>query len=433
MGRIWLGWLVVASSWGGSARGDDGGSIEVRIAIDADGRIDSGEVVARVGRRIGREVPRAAEATKLPVVGLSAGLVRTFLEEQLGPGVKAEVVGNELVLRLGPEVVAQPEVIAGRLRALADGARLVAARSKRYGMHALPSYRPADPARPTICLLHGINSNASSFHHLIGPLEAAGFGLVVYDFPFNRRLDASATQFRDDWARFRRDHGESRPWAIVSHSMGGLLARAYVEGPDYGGDVAELVMIGPPNEGSAVARAQTVLQFIEGSRAVEGAKGRGGAAALSRLSEGMGEAAEDMRPGSGFLRRLNARPRRAGVGYHILAGDIGLISAEARAGIAAQLGMATRGRGLLGGLARVVAGDLAGQLDELTDGAGDGCVAVASTRLDGVADHVAIHANHVELIRGPLLYPDPGPVACLPFVLDRLRSMLPTVATGPAR
>jgi hypothetical protein len=60
-------------------------------------------------------------------------------------------------------------------------------------------------------------------------------------------------------------------------------------------------------------------------------------------------------------------------------------------------------------------------LDELTDGTGDGCVAVERTRLEGVADHVTIHANHAELIRAPLLFPDPGPVACMPELLRCLK------------
>ena len=65
--------------------------------------------------------------------------------------------------------------------------------------------------------------------------------------------------------------------------------------------------------------------------------------------------------------------------------------------------------------------DLPELLDELTDGTGDGCVSVERTRLDGVADHVTIHANHAELIRAPLLFPDPGPVACMPYVLRWLK------------
>jgi hypothetical protein len=61
-------------------------------------------------------------------------------------------------------------------------------------------------------------------------------------------------------------------------------------------------------------------------------------------------------------------------------------------------------------------------LDELTDGKGDGCIAVERTRLEGVADHMTIHANHVELVRGPLLYPEPGPVVCMPVVLRWLEA-----------
>ena len=61
--------------------------------------------------------------------------------------------------------------------------------------------------------------------------------------------------------------------------------------------------------------------------------------------------------------------------------------------------------------------DLTPLLDELTDGSGDGCVSVDRTRLPGVSDHVAIHANHAELIRAPMFYPDEGPVPCMPYVL----------------
>ena len=43
-------------------------------------------------------------------------------------------------------------------------------------------------------------------------------------------------------------------------------------------------------------------------------------------------------------------------------------------------------------------------------------MAVTRTRLHGVKDHVVIHANHAELIRAPLLFPDPGPVACMPVL-----------------
>jgi hypothetical protein len=37
-----------------------------------------------------------------------------------------------------------------------------------------------------------------------------------------------------------------------------------------------------------------------------------------------------------------------------------------------------------------------------------------------------IHANHAELIRAPLLFRDPGPVACMPYLLRWLKAPTPT-------
>ena len=39
------------------------------------------------------------------------------------------------------------------------------------------------------------------------------------------------------------------------------------------------------------------------------------------ITEGMGQAGHDLRPGSPFLSQLNSRPRRDGVKYTIIAGD----------------------------------------------------------------------------------------------------------------
>ncbi len=106
--------------------------------------------------------------------------------------------------------------------------------------------------------------------------------------------------------------------------------------------------------------------------------------------------------------------------YHILAGNVGFVTREARETIDRQIAASARASGLIGGLSRWAGDDLAAALDEMSSGTGDGCVSVASTRLDGVTDHQVLPCNHVELIRGPLLYPDPGPVTCLPWVVKRL-------------
>ena len=106
---------------------------------------------------------------------------------------------------------------------------------------------------------------------MIAPLEEAGYGVVVYDYPFNRDLDESCEAFRRDWLEFRRRVGETRPWAILAHSMGALLVRSYVEDPENDArDVASLVLIGPVVHGSSLARVQTLLQLLDGVRAVQG-------------------------------------------------------------------------------------------------------------------------------------------------------------------
>ena len=395
-----------------------GEPVRVEVPVSGPGEIDLNELVARLASATGLDVGRPLGEVKLPVVGLAGGLSRTMLGTTLGPETHVVFGAKAVVVAIGPPLLvpARRAEWERRVRDLAVLAEREARRRLQYGMHALKSYRPNDPARPTLCLVHGVNSSSGGFVHMVPHLEKAGFGVVVYDYPFNRRLEESCDRFARDWAAFRREAGETRPWAVVAHSMGALVARGYIEGPSYARDASTLVMVAPVNQGSSLAKTQTVLQLINGLQAVGGP--RPSSDALAHLGDGLGEAATDMTPGSDFLTRLNARPRRAGVSYHILAGDLGLITRPARLQIETQVETARRQTGVFGGLTRLAAPpDLPGRLDEVADGTGDGCVSVARTKLDGVSDHVTIHANHAELIRAPLLFKSPGPVACMPFLL----------------
>jgi len=93
---------------------------------------------------------------------------------------------------------------------------------------------------------------------------------------------------------------------IVAHSMGGLVARRYIESEDFGfgstykNDVANLVMIGTPNYG-----------VIEGILA----------SALSKIANY--ECGKEMEPTSSFLKTLNGgiTGRSKSVNYYTLAGN----------------------------------------------------------------------------------------------------------------
>jgi pimeloyl-ACP methyl ester carboxylesterase len=399
---------------------------EVRVGLNERQEADVAELALRLAKAAGIELARPKGSVKLPMAGLGAPLSRALLAESLGADVVPVVEGANLLLRI-PE----GRLAAGgradwedRVRSLVARVEREEKRRERYGLHALASYRANDPMRPTVCLIHGLNSTSAVFWHMVAPIEEAGYGVVVYDFPYNRDLDESAAVFRRDWSEFRKRTGDKRPWAVVCHSMGALLARAYVEDDAaYAGDVASLILIAPVNGGSNLSKVQTIHQMLQGIRAVNGNAGKGGDA-LAKLGDGLGAAADDLLPGSAFLKALNGRKRREGVPYHTLAGTGGFLSPGARRQIEAQLGLDSRSS-LVGGLARLAAGNLAAQLDEVTEGTGDGCVSVAATRLAGVDDHVTLPANHLELIRAPLLYPDPGPVACMPYLLRWLAKDLP--------
>jgi pimeloyl-ACP methyl ester carboxylesterase len=387
--------------------------VEVRFALTSASEVDVAEVVDRLAMASGFAVERPPAPLNLPLEGRAARLTRSLLGETLGPDAAIEVKPRELVITLAPRLF-EAERRADwerRLNDLSIRASREVNRRLRYGFQARASYRPNDPDRPTVCLIHGLNSTSNVFQHMFEPLESAGYGLVVYDFPYNRDLDETSAAFERDWADFRRKSGETRPWSIVAHSMGSLLARSYVEDETaYAKDVASLILIAPPNHGSSLSKAQTLLQTLQSVQALNGARRTD---PLALLGDGLGLAADDMTPGSAYLKALNAHRRRDGVKYHTIAGDVGYLSIEARR----QIDQRTNGRGTLGGIGRLVASGLSSQLDEITDGLGDGCVSVASTKLDGVEAPRILHANHLELIRAPLLFADPGPVASMPDIL----------------
>ena len=101
--------------------------------------------------------------------------------------------------------------------------------------------------------------------------------------------------------------------------------------------------------------------------------------------------------------------------------------------IEARLELVHRNAGIFGRLTQAATADLPELLDELTDGTGDGCVAVKRTRLEGAEVPVILHANHAELIRAPLLFDDPGPVACMPEVLRWLAADRERLARGASQ
>jgi hypothetical protein len=203
--------------------------------------------------------------------------------------------------------------------------------------HSTPSSRPPEG----VVFLHGISRSFRSFIKMQQAVEAAGIATRNIGYPSRHKtLSALVDDIHPAIAPFvEANEGCTH---FVCHSMGGLLARAYLSRyrPSRLGRV---VMLGTPNGGSEIAdRLKNWLPY----RLYFGPAGQ----QLVTVRDGVTEA---MLPAVDYP-----------VG--IIAGDRTLDPIASRF---------------------------------MLPGLNDGRVTVARTRLDGMTDHLVIHASHALIIR----------------------------------
>ena len=150
----------------------------------------------------------------------------------------------------------------------------------------LPTRIAGGPVRRTpVILLHGLFQNRSCLLVLHWRLRAAGFDRVVsINTPPGRDLQALVDKVAGTVEQLRTAAGVKQVH-LVGHSMGGILARCYLQLQGGAPHVATCVTLGSPHLGSKLAPF-----------------------AVSSLGR-------DLLPGSNLLTRLNAEPLPAGVRF----------------------------------------------------------------------------------------------------------------------
>ena len=246
------------------------------------------------------------------------------------------------------------------------------------------------PGEPLVVLIHGLQGSHDSLAELQRELVQEGHACATYAYPNDGPLVDSSQRLAGD-LRAAKLPAET-PLILITHSMGGLVARRMLEYPDLDDSrVRQLIMICPPTMGSNLAYLPASLDWHEHwhERPVDSLP----EFVFRTSADGFNEARSDLRPDSRFLLDLNARERNPRVRYSIL---LGTRSPATKA----QLDAVSRKLEELedkSQTAQLFAPRLHKIFDhplELTPGEGDGAVAVERGRLAGVEDVVLLPMDH---------------------------------------
>lgn len=246
------------------------------------------------------------------------------------------------------------------------------------------------PGQPLVVLIHGLQGSHDSLASLQRELTQAGHVCVTYAYPNDGPILDSAQRLARD-LRSLEMPAESE-FILVTHSMGGLVARRVVEDPDLDEPrIHRLIMIAPPSAGSNLAYLPASLDWHEHlkKRPVDSLP----EFVFRSSSDGLNEAQHDLHPNSRFLLELNERPRNPRVQYSILLGTRSPATQAQLDAVSRQLDRLTEKSDTV----QLFSPRLKKIFDhplELTPGQGDGAVAIDRGRLAGVADVTLLPMDH---------------------------------------
>lgn len=261
-----------------------------------------------------------------------------------------------------------------------------------------------------VVLIHGLDEPGVIWDDLVPRLEAAGYATWEFRYPNDQAIDRSAAYLAGSWAALPAE----RPVVLIGHSMGGLVAREFVsrwrhpvaEAPLVNGaPVAGVILAGTPNQGSEWARLRVWLELRDQFPTVPGRR----YSLFAALRDGTGAAKVDLRPGSDFLRELNARPWPDSVPIRLIGGRLVAPPETWIAGLDAIV--AETG-------SEELRQRLQGWWSQVGEGVGDGAVSLESLRIPGGPEPLVVDASHRGIL-ARLLPGDPEPPA-IPLILDTL-------------
>lgn len=104
--------------------------------------------------------------------------------------------------------------------------------------------------RGAVLLLHGHGRTGASMLLMAYALHRAGYDTMAPSYGIRRSMDAILRYLEPDVRRFAA--ARPGPFHILTHSLGGLVARALIT-QQRPADLGRVVMLAPPNAGSEIA------------------------------------------------------------------------------------------------------------------------------------------------------------------------------------
>ena len=202
----------------------------------------------------------------------------------------------------------------------------------------LAAWSAPSEARDCVVLLHGLARSDGSMEEMAQSLEEAGFEVVNHDYPSTEYPieELSLAAIRAGVS----ECPEGSRVNFVTHSLGGILVRYYLEYHDLD-NLGRVVMLGPPNKGSQVVDAMAEVP-----------------------------------------------------GFELLHGPAGLQLGTDSSSLPNSLGAADFEVGIIAGTRSI---NLI--LSQLLPNPDDGKVSVESTKLEGMSDHITVPVSHPFLMK----------------------------------
>jgi triacylglycerol esterase/lipase EstA (alpha/beta hydrolase family) len=196
-----------------------------------------------------------------------------------------------------------------------------------------------------VVLLHGLARSEASMRVLQEVLEYHGYTVVNEGYPSE---DAPIEDLVRYVGQAARQCPADQPQHFVTHSLGGILVRAWLA-QGHPANLGRVVMLAPPNHGSEIVDTLAEADLLR--RVVTWLNGP----ATNELGTDPGSVP-------------NSLPERVDFDLGVIAGDVPINP--------------------LGPI--------------VIDGPNDGTVSVASTRIRGMSDHITIDATHTLIMINPV-------------------------------